>query len=102
MAHNNPNRLSTMSSLTGVPRAGSSIPQSAQVSVQTLLNSLHTCFQSSQPHSLEFSTSLVVNTWLNAQAAGDGKTGGTVDPELAERVWQHARRRAEDGSVVLG
>ena len=36
------------------------------------------------------------------QVGPDGRTGGTVDKELAERAWQHARRRAEDGSIVLG
>jgi chitin synthase len=91
-----------MSSVSASPRPGGN-PQSAQVSTQTLLNALHTSFANAQPNPLEFSTSLVVNTWLTAQnMTQDGRTGGTVDLELAERVWQHARRRAEDASVVLG
>jgi chitin synthase len=90
-----------MSSVSGVPRpAGPN--QSAQVSTQTLLNALHTSYLQSQPHSLESSTSVTVNTWLTAYGGADGRTGATVDVELAARVWEHARRRAEDGSVVLG
>ncbi|CAI4216911.1 unnamed protein product [Parascedosporium putredinis] len=47
--------------------------------------------------------SVVVNTWLTAAQAGpDGKVGGTVDRNLAARAWEHARRRAEDGCIILG
>jgi chitin synthase len=90
-----------MSSVSVVSRSGQT-PQAAQVSTQTLLNALHTCFRDSQPNELEFSTSLAVNSWLTATSGQDGKTGGVVDVELAERIWQHARRRAEDATVVLG
>jgi chitin synthase len=91
-----------MSTLSGVSRPGGPA-QSAQVSTQTLLNALHTSFTNGHSHPLEISTSLVVNTWVTAHAASpDGRIGGSVDHELAERVWQHARRRAEDASVVLG
>jgi chitin synthase len=46
---------------------------------------------------------LVVNTWLVAsQQDAEGRTGGTVDAALAARAWEHARRRAEDGCIVLG
>lgn len=38
---------------------------------------------------------MVVNTWLNANQAA------TVDQELALRAWEHAKRRAEDGCIVL-
>jgi chitin synthase len=86
---------------SGVTRQG--VPQNHQVSTQTLLNALHNSYLNHQPHTLESSTSLVVNTWQTAlQVTPDGRTGGTVDQKLAERAWQHARRRAEDGSIVLG
>ncbi|KAF2402086.1 chitin synthase, partial [Trichodelitschia bisporula] len=100
MAYNN--RLSTFSSMsTSGPRPGNG--QSAQVSTQTLLNALHTSYQAARPHTLESSTSLVVNTWLTAATVGpDGRIGGTADLELARRAWEHARRRAEDGCIVLG
>ena len=65
---------------------------SQQVSTTSLLAQLNTSFANAQPYSLESSTSLVVNTWA---------TGGIVDEELARRAWEHARRRAEDGCVVL-
>lgn len=97
------NRLSTMSGSstpTGVRSAGQ---HSQQVSTTTLLNALHTIYTSAQPYRLDASTSLVVNTWLTAANAGiEGRPGGIVDTELARQAWEHARRRAEDGCVVLG
>ncbi|KAK8011457.1 chitin synthase [Apiospora arundinis] len=77
--------------------------QSSQVSTTTLLNGIHNIYLSSQPYQLDAGTSLVVNTWLTAQQAGqNGQTGGTVDQALAARAWEHARRRAEDGCIILG
>lgn len=74
-----------------------------QVSTTTLLNALHTAYTSGQPYYLESSTSLVVNTWITATNVGpDGRYGGTVDVELGRKAWEHARRRAEDGCIVLG
>ena len=74
-----------------------------QVSTTTLLNALHSHYTTGQPYQLDAGTSLVVNTWLNAnQPAPDGSNnGGTVDQDLAFRAWEHARRRAEDGCIVL-
>lgn len=72
-------------------------PQPTQMSTTTLLNAIHNIYLSSQPYQLDASTSLVVNTWLTAAQAG-----ATVDPTLAARAWEHARRRAEDGCVILG
>lgn len=94
------NRLSTYSNLSNNSRANPS--HSAQVSTQTLLNALHTSYSASKPLALESSTSLVVNTWLNAAREDAGRPGGTVDADLAHRAWEHARRRAEDGCIVLG
>ncbi|KAJ3457407.1 hypothetical protein MRS44_014548 [Fusarium solani] len=71
--------------------------QPTQVSTTTLLNAIHNIYLSSQPHQLDASTSLVVNTWLTA-----AQVGPTVDASLAARAWEHARRRAEDGCVILG
>jgi chitin synthase len=65
---------------------------SAVVSTTSLLAQLNSSFSNGQPHQLESSTSLVVNTWAS---------GNTVDEELARKAWEHARRRAEDGCVVL-
>lgn len=77
--------------------------QPSQVSTTTLLNGLHTFYTNSQPYPLESGTSLVVNTWVTAsQPSADNTSSATVDKELAERAWQHASRRAEDGCVVLG
>jgi chitin synthase len=80
------------------PRPGQ---PSSQVSTTTLLNALHTSFSLSQPYHLEASTSLVVNTWVNSRSLINDRIGGTVDLELGRKAWEHARRRAEDGCVVL-
>ncbi|KAI1765508.1 glycosyltransferase family 2 protein [Hypoxylon sp. FL1150] len=87
-------------SMSGPRGAGQ---QSSQVSTTTLLNGIHNIYMSSQPYQLDAGTSLVVNTWLTATQMGpDGRTGGTVDTTLAARAWEHARRRAEDGCIILG
>ncbi|KAI9774507.1 MAG: hypothetical protein M1839_001695 [Geoglossum umbratile] len=103
----NPYRMSTYSTTSSVPgsgRAGVSAAQHpTQVSTTTLLNALYATYTSGQPYRLDAGTSLVVNTWLTVSNGGvDGKEGGTVDAELAGRAWEHARRRAEDGCVLLG
>lgn len=85
----------------GAPRGAGQ--QSSQVSTTTLLNAIHNSYLSSQPYALDAGSSVVVNTWLTAAQAGpDGKVGGTVDRNLAARAWEHARRRAEDGCIILG
>lgn len=101
MAYNH-QRLSTMSSMTGsLPRQGNG--QSINMSTQTLINALNTAYKSGQPYPLEASTSLVVNTWQIAMQVGaDGRYGGTNDQEIGRKAWEHARRRAEDGCIVLG
>jgi chitin synthase len=72
-----------------------------QVSTTTLLNYLNSSYKQSQAYSLEASTSLVVNTWVNAKSVINERIGGTVDLELGRKAWEHARRRAEDGCIVL-
>lgn len=94
-------RESSYSNLSYTTRTDPS--SSAQTSTQTLLNSLHNSYVASKPLALESSSSLVVNTWVDAsQEDPNGRAGGTVDPDLARRAWEHARRRAEDGCIVLG
>lgn len=87
--------FSMASESMGGPRSGG--PQAAQVSTTTLLNAIHNIYLSSQPYQLDASTSLVVNTWLTA-----AQSTPTIDPSLASRAWEHARRRAEDGCIILG
>lgn len=90
----------SVASESGRPQAGQ---QASQVSTTTLLNAIHNIYLSSQPYALDAGTSIVVNTWLTATQTGpDGRTGGTVDPALGARAWEHARRRAEDGCIMLG
>lgn len=97
-----PTHLSTYSSGPTPIISRSAAQQSTQVSTTTLLNTLHTIYASAQTYPLDASASLVVNTWLTAIDSGiEGHNGGTVDKELTRKVWEHARRRAEDGCVVL-
>lgn len=97
------NRLSTYSGTSTPTGVRSTGQHTTQVSTTTLLDTLHTIYASAQPSRLDASTSLVVNTWLTAvNASPDGHRGGTVDVDLARQAWEHARRRAEDGCVVLG
>ncbi|KAH8602128.1 chitin synthase-domain-containing protein [Bisporella sp. PMI_857] len=103
-ANNRMSMYSTASSMHGGLRnVNSAAQQSTQMSTTTLLNAVHNIYTSAQPYKLDASTSLVVNTWLTAsQPDHTGQTGGTVDAALAVRAWEHARRRAEDGCIVLG
>ena len=94
-------RLSMYSSHSAAPRPSNQ--PSAQLSTTTLLNALHTSFTSGQPFGLEASTSIAINTWATALQVGpEGQHGGIVDGDIARRAWEHARRRAEDGCIVLG
>lgn len=100
-------RMSTYSNASSAVQGRTNTMQqnqaSSQVSTTTVLNTLHGCFKEGTPYSLESSTSLVTNTWVTGSSTGpDGRYGGTVDPELARRAWEHARRRAEDACIVLG
>lgn len=87
---------------TATPRVG-------QISTTTILNALHSIYTAGIPYALDPTTSIVVNTWLTVAAghgSGDdagsaGTGGGSVDGELARRAWEHARRRAEDGCILL-
>jgi chitin synthase len=88
---------------SAVGGARSAAQQSTQVSTTTLLNALHAIYTSGQSYQLDASTSLSVNTWLTAlNPDAQGRTGGTVDAQVAERAWEHARRRAEDACIILG
>lgn len=88
------NRYSSYSSASGAGNRSNTMQNvSQQVSTTSLLAQLNTCFANGQPYPLESSTSLVVNTWAS---------GNVIDGELARKAWEHARRRAEDGCIVLG
>ena len=99
---NTPTRMSSYSNLSTPVGPRSTAQHATQVSTTTLLNSLHTIYTSAQSYPLDASTSLVVNTWLTEAGTGDGQHAGvTIDRDMARRAWEHARRRAEDGCVVL-
>ncbi|CAM1511146.1 Fc.00g086590.m01.CDS01 [Cosmosporella sp. VM-42] len=91
------NRMSMFSVASDALGPRGAGPQTTQVSTTTLLNAIHNIYLHSQPHKLDASTSVVVNTWLTAAQAATA-----VDASLAARAWEHARRRAEDGCIILG
>ncbi|KAF2870509.1 chitin synthase-domain-containing protein [Massariosphaeria phaeospora] len=99
MSFANNSRMSVYSTSSAVPRPGN---PSSQISTTTLLNTLNNSFLKAEPYALEASTSVVVNTWVTARTMVNGRIGGTVDLELGRKAWEHARRRAEDGCIVLG
>lgn len=98
MSFVNNSRMSVYSTASNAPRPGN--PPS-QTSTTTLLNTLNSAYKYGQPYNLEASTSLVVNTWVNTKTINNDRIGGTVDLELGRKAWEHARRRAEDGCIVL-
>lgn len=99
MSFVNNSRMSVYSTAsTNAPRPGNT---QTQVSTTTLLNYLNSAYKHGQAYSLEASTSLVVNTWVNSKTVVNDRIGGTVDLELGRKAWEHARRRAEDGCIVL-
>ncbi|KAL7272141.1 hypothetical protein RUND412_005070 [Rhizina undulata] len=68
------------------------------VTTSSLLSALHNAYQSGVHHPLDASTILVVNS-----GAGNGAyPGGVIDESIGTRVWEHARRRAEDQTVLIG
>ncbi|KAF7546258.1 hypothetical protein G7Z17_g8566 [Cylindrodendrum hubeiense] len=89
--------MASRNSMYSMASEGLGSSQTAKVSTTGLLNTIRNIYLSSQPHELDASTSLVINTWLTA-----AQSGITVDASLAARAWEHARRRAEDGCVILG
>lgn len=98
------NRYSVFSNqsagLSAGPRPASQ--HATQVSTTTLLNALHSFYTAGQSYQLDAGTSLVVNTWVTAATTlPDGRNGATIDRDMAVRAFEHARRRAEDGCVVL-
>ncbi|KAF2799840.1 glycosyltransferase family 2 protein [Melanomma pulvis-pyrius CBS 109.77] len=100
MSFVNNSRMSVYSTTSnGGPRPGNS---SAQISTTTLLNVLNSSHERGRAYNLESSTSIVVNTWVNSRSVINDRIGGTVDMELGRKAWEHARRRAEDGCIVLG
>lgn len=99
------NRYSVFSTQSGGFPAGPrpASQYTTQVSTTTLLNALHSFYSAGQPYQLDSGTSLAVNTWVTAATIlPDGRNGATVDRDLAVRAWEHARRRAEDGCIILG
>ena len=95
------NRHSIYSTTSASPYGGGGAAQgSGTVTTSSLLSALHNAYQSGTPHALDASTTLVVNSSNSGGTGGYGT--GVVDETLGTRAWEHARRRAEDQTILLG
>ncbi|KAH8155521.1 uncharacterized protein LAJ45_00531 [Morchella importuna] len=92
------NRHSIYSTTSASPYAANQ-QGGGQITTSSLLTALHNSYQSGQPHSLDASTTLVVNSGNGLGNAGYG--GGVIDENVGTRAWEHARRRAEDQTILL-
>ena len=66
-----------------------------QITTSSLLAALHNGYQTGVPYHVDASTTLVVNSNQH-----DAKP--VVDEGLGVKVWEHARRRAEDQTILIG
>ena len=93
------NRHSVYSTASASPY-GANTPVTAPgvVTTSSLLSALHNAYLSSSIYTLDAATTLAVNS-----GAGQGADNfvGTFDQALGMRVWEHARRRAEDQTIIL-
>lgn len=87
------NRHSVYSTTSGFVPLGAGSNQ--QITTSSLLAALHNGYQSGVPYHVDASTTLVVNSNQH-----DSKL--VVDEALGVKVWEHARRRAEDQTILVG
>jgi chitin synthase len=72
--------------------------QPGALTTSTLLSALHNAYLSGSVYPLDAATTVVVNS---GAGRGANQFMGVFDEELGMRVWEHARRRAEDQTIVL-
>lgn len=98
MAFSN-NRHSIYSNASGSPFQGvTPVGQAGNLTSSALLAALHNAYLSGTPFSLDAATTLVVNSGVGQSQSS---FVGIYDEELGTRAWEHARRRAEDQTIVL-
>jgi chitin synthase len=94
------NRHSVYSTTSASPYAGGAGANQAvgNLTTSSLLSALHNTYLSGTPYLLDAATTIVVNP-----GAGQGSSGfsGVIDEGVGPRAWEHARRRAEDQTIVL-
>jgi chitin synthase len=92
------NRQSIYSTTSAAPYGGMHSNHPGTLTTSSLLSALHNAYLSGAVYPLDAATSVVVN-------ASTGRAGaefvGIFDEELGMRAWEHARRRAEDQTIVL-
>lgn len=94
------NRHSIYSTTSASPYGGGVQQTSGTVTTSSLLSALHNAYQSGIPYALDASTTLVVNSSNSGGTGGYGT--GVIDETVGTRAWEHARRRAEDQTILLG
>lgn len=91
-------RQSIYSTKSAAPYGNMTSNQPGTLTTSSLLSALHNAYLSCSVYSLDAATSVVVNSGVGKAAA---QPTGVFDEELGMRVWEHARRRAEDQTIVL-
>ncbi|KAI5781412.1 chitin synthase-domain-containing protein [Geopyxis carbonaria] len=93
------NRHSIYSTTSATPYQGAAGAHNivGTLTTSSLLSALHNAYQSGTSYQLDAATTLVVNSG----SQGSSSFHGVFDEELGMRAWEHARRRAEDQTIVL-
>ena len=91
-------RHSIYSNTSAAPYGNMPSTQPGTLTTSTLLSALHNSYLSGSVYALDAATSVVVNA---AAGRGASQFVGILDEELGMRAWEHARRRAEDQTIVL-
>lgn len=92
------NRQSIYSTTSAAPYGGMQSNQPGTLTTSSLLSALHNAYLSGAVYPLDSATSVVVNA---SSPRGGSEFIGIFDEELGMRAWEHARRRAEDQTIVL-
>lgn len=92
------NRHSIYSTTSAAPYGNMPSTQPGTLTTSTLLSALHNAYLSGSVYALDAATSVVVNA---GAGRGTSQFVGVFDEELGMRAWEHARRRAEDQTIVL-
>jgi chitin synthase len=92
------NRQSIYSTTSAAPYGNMASNQPGTLTTSSLLSALHNAYLSGSVYSLDAATAVVVNSGAGRAAV---RPTGVFDEELGMRVWEHARRRAEDQTIVL-
>lgn len=92
------NRQSIYSTTSASPYGNVPSNQPGTLTTSSLLSALHNAYLSGSVYPLDAATSVVVNSGAGRDTS---QYSAVFDEELGMRAWEHARRRAEDQTIVL-